>query len=148
MRKYLRISKKSSTFAPAFQKWGPRHKPNEVFVVGRAEAPYLQIVPEAKKSSHRFSAAVLILRSCCRTRGELSEWSKEPHSKCGIRITSYRGFESLTLRRVNEKDVHKRASFFIYLEMRAFSHPFSEGSYLALLERTILKILQKINFLR
>ncbi len=53
------MSKKSSTFAPAFQK-----------------------------------------------RGELSEWSKEPHSKCGIRITSYRGFESLTLRRVNEKDVH------------------------------------------
>ena len=32
-------------------------------------------------------------------RGELSEWSKEPHSKCGIRITSYRGFESLTLRK-------------------------------------------------
>ena len=31
--------------------------------------------------------------------GELSEWSKEPHSKCGIRITSYRGFESLTLRK-------------------------------------------------
>ena len=46
------MSKKSSTFAPAFQK-----------------------------------------------RGELSEWSKEPHSKCGIRITSYRGFESLTLRK-------------------------------------------------
>ena len=31
--------------------------------------------------------------------GELSEWSKEPHSKCGVRITSYRGFESLTLRK-------------------------------------------------
>ena len=55
--------------------------------------------------------------------GELTEWSKVPHSKCGVRITSYRGFESLTLRRVNEKDVHKRASFFIYLEMRAFSAP-------------------------
>ena len=50
MRKNLRMSKKSSTFAPAFE-------------------------------------------------GELSEWSKEPHSKCGIRITSYRGFESLTLRK-------------------------------------------------
>ena len=32
-------------------------------------------------------------------QGELSEWSKEPHSKCGVRITSYRGFESLTLRK-------------------------------------------------
>ena len=30
--------------------------------------------------------------------GKLSEWSKEPHSKCGVRITSYRGFESLTFR--------------------------------------------------
>ena len=34
--------------------------------------------------------------------GELSEWSKEPHSKCGIRITSYRGFESLTLRKADK----------------------------------------------
>ncbi len=50
-------------------------------------------------------------------RGELSEWSKEPHSKCGIRITSYRGFESLTLRKVNEKDVHKRASLIFYREV-------------------------------
>ena len=41
-----------------------------------------------------------------RIRGELTEWSKVPHSKCGVRITSYRGFESLNLRRVNEKDVH------------------------------------------
>ena len=49
-KKYLRIPKKSSTFAVAFE-------------------------------------------------GELSEWSKEPHSKCGVRITSYRGFESLTLRK-------------------------------------------------
>ena len=31
--------------------------------------------------------------------GELTEWSKVPHSKCGVRITSYRGFESLTLRK-------------------------------------------------
>ena len=31
--------------------------------------------------------------------GKLSEWSKEPHSKCGVRITSYRGFESLTFRK-------------------------------------------------
>ena len=31
-------------------------------------------------------------------KGKLSEWSKEPHSKCGVRITSYRGFESLTFR--------------------------------------------------
>lgn len=30
--------------------------------------------------------------------GKLSEWSKEPHSKCGVRITLYRGFESLTFR--------------------------------------------------
>ena len=45
--------------------------------------------------------------------------------------------ESLTLRRVNEKDVHKRASFFIYLEMRAFSYPRSVGSYLASLERLL-----------
>ena len=50
--------------------------------------------------------------------GELSEWSKEPHSKCGIRITSYRGFESLTLRKENEKDVRLWASFFFnYLEL-------------------------------
>ena len=37
----------------------------------------------------------------CRTKatGKLSEWSKEPHSKCGVRITSYRGFESLTIRK-------------------------------------------------
>ena len=52
MRKYLRICKKSSTFAPAFGE----------------------------------------------KQGELTEWSKVPHSKCGVRITSYRGFESLTLR--------------------------------------------------
>lgn len=32
-------------------------------------------------------------------KGKLSEWSKEPHSKCGVRITSYRGFESLTFRK-------------------------------------------------
>ena len=64
--------------------------------------------------------------------GELSEWSKEPHSKCGIRITSYRGFESLTLRKVNEKDVHKRASFFIYSDMRAFCTPDREFSAAAL----------------
>ena len=38
-------------------------------------------------------------RVCAEREGELSEWSKEPHSKCGIRITSYRGFESLTLRK-------------------------------------------------
>lgn len=35
---------------------------------------------------------------CTRFLGKLSEWSKEPHSKCGVRITSYRGFESLTFR--------------------------------------------------
>ena len=34
-------------------------------------------------------------------KGKLSEWSKEPHSKCGVRITSYRGFESLTFRKQN-----------------------------------------------
>ena len=33
--------------------------------------------------------------------GKLSEWSKEPHSKCGVRITSYRGFESLTFRKAS-----------------------------------------------
>ena len=38
-----------------------------------------------------------------KSEGELSEWSKEPHSKCGIRITSYRGFESLTLRKMSER---------------------------------------------
>ena len=72
--------------------------------------------------------------------GELTEWSKVPHSKCGVRITSYRGFESLTLRRVNEKDVHKRASFFIYLESEGLLHPRSVGSYLASLERLMLRI--------
>ena len=36
---------------------------------------------------------------------------------------TYRGFESLTLRRVSEKDVHKRVSFRIYLDMKAFSTP-------------------------
>ncbi len=37
--------------------------------------------------------------------GKLSEWSKEPHSKCGVRITSYRGFESLTFRKQNMRPV-------------------------------------------
>ena len=41
----------------------------------------------------------LCTRFSQKREGELSEWSKEPHSKCGIRITSYRGFESLTLRK-------------------------------------------------
>ena len=38
-------------------------------------------------------------------KGKLSEWSKEPHSKCGVRITSYRGFESLTFRKQNMRPV-------------------------------------------
>ena len=42
---------------------------------------------------------------CAEREGKLSEWSKEPHSKCGVRITSYRGFESLTFRKENEKPV-------------------------------------------
>ena len=33
--------------------------------------------------------------------GKLSEWSKEPHSKCGVPITWYRGFESLTFRKAS-----------------------------------------------
>ena len=37
--------------------------------------------------------------------GKLSEWSKEPHSKCGVHIALYRGFESLTFRTKNEKSV-------------------------------------------
>ncbi len=88
--------------------------------------------------------------------GELSEWSKEPHSKCGIRITSYRGFESLTLRKekrlfvclsllkqanglfslnkvpaaacwVSRWDCHRQCRC-PRIPVRAFSHPFSEGS--------------------
>ena len=39
---------------------------------------------------------------CGTFEGKLSEWSKEPHSKCGVRITSYRGFESLTFRQIRE----------------------------------------------
>ena len=38
-------------------------------------------------------------------KGKLSEWSKEPHSKCGVRITSYRGFESLTFRKLKGRFV-------------------------------------------
>ena len=44
---------------------------------------------------------------CGTFEGKLSEWSKEPHSKCGVRITSYRGFESLTFRR-NVQPLTKR----------------------------------------
>ncbi len=44
---------------------------------------------QGSKKSSTFAAAF---------EGKLSEWSKEPHSKCGVRITSYRGFESLTFR--------------------------------------------------
>ena len=66
------MSKKSSTFASAFRK-----------------IPFG--VPGVK----------LVLRwggERSTSEGELTEWSKVPHSKCGVRITSYRGFESLTLR--------------------------------------------------
>ena len=42
------------------------------------------------KKSSTFAAAF---------EGKLSEWSKEPHSKCGVHIALYRGFESLTFRR-------------------------------------------------
>lgn len=38
-------------------------------------------------------------RARAEREGELSEWSKEPHSKCGVPIYRYRGFESLTLRK-------------------------------------------------
>lgn len=43
-------------------------------------------------------------------KGKLSEWSKEPHSKCGVRITSYRGFESLTFRK---RGTSKGVPFFV-----------------------------------
>ena len=32
--------------------WGPQRKPNEMFAMGRAEAPYLQIVPLSKEVAH------------------------------------------------------------------------------------------------
>ena len=43
--------------------------------------------------------------------GKLSEWSKEPHSKCGVRITSYRGFESLTFRKKRVRHIADEPSF-------------------------------------
>ena len=50
------------------------------------------------KKSSTFAAAF---------EGKLSEWSKEPHSKCGVRITSYRGFESLTFRKRKARETER-----------------------------------------
>ena len=92
------MKKKSSTFAAAFEKSyivhsyivlfsGPQKALQEF--LGRAEA---QVACQWSVSGidHRDLVA--------EREGKLSEWSKEPHSKCGVRITSYRGFESLTFR--------------------------------------------------
>ena len=55
-----------------------------------------------QKNAKKFGYMQKMLYLCTLFRwkehGELTEWSKVPHSKCGVRITSYRGFESLTLR--------------------------------------------------
>ncbi len=53
--------------------------------------------------------------------GKLSEWSKEPHSKCGIRITSYRGFESLTFRKKEIISSKSTNCFNLCTELKQFS---------------------------
>ena len=61
----------------------------EILILGESGGPERLILTTKSYGSPKVPNAT----------GELSEWSKEPHSKCGIRITSYRGFESLTLRK-------------------------------------------------
>ena len=57
--------------------------------------------------------------------GKLSEWSKEPHSKCGVRITSYRGFESLTFRKNLSFSAKKRRNtnqaFLLFLSFHSLT---------------------------
>ena len=78
------------------------------------------------KKSRTFAPAFrkkfcLIWRIGEKLHGKLSEWSKEPHSKCGIRITSYRGFESLTFRK-KEIILSKSTNCFkLYTELKQFS---------------------------
>ena len=55
------------------------------------------------KKSSTFAAAF---------EGKLSEWSKEPHSKCGVHIALYRGFESLTFRKKRKEYFSTRSTLF------------------------------------
>ena len=70
--------------------------------------------------------------------GKLSEWSKEPHSKCGVRITSYRGFESLTFR-LKSLGASYGTPLILFREGQGLLSPRSVGSYLASLERLLLR---------
>ena len=70
--------------------------------------------------------------------GKLSEWSKEPHSKCGVRITSYRGFESLTFR-LKSLGASYGTLLILFREGQGLLSPRSVGSYLASLERLLLR---------
>ena len=86
MPKDLQISLFLAIFAPAFdQSTLTRGERRHASLLCRSSASDANALPNAK--------------------GKLSEWSKEPHSKCGVRITSYRGFESLTFRKQNMRPV-------------------------------------------
>ena len=72
------------------------------------------------KKSSTFAAAF---------EGKLSEWSKEPHSKCGVHIALYRGFESLTFRK-KRKEYSSTRSALLLFEKAGPSQTTVGGSYL------------------
>ena len=72
-------------------------------------------------------------------KGKLSEWSKEPHSKCGVRITSYRGFESLTFRRVKETGTPTRGVPVSFI-LRGGPSQHTVGGFFSHYVRTIIVI--------
>ena len=72
------------------------------------------------KKSSTFAAAF---------EGKLSEWSKEPHSKCGVHIALYRGFESLTFRKKRKEYSSIRSALFLF-EKAGPSLTTVGGSYL------------------